>query len=230
VKYSQEKEPSMQPEQLRAARAVLNWSLERLAEASGVHRNTLSNFETRKYDGDPEKLAAVQRALEAAGIIFIEENSQAAGVRMRRFQIGDLVRYRPETRARSNYPIGSYEIGTVVGVDPHPPPTGPTYRIQVQFPRTLVGYAFRFQYELVRTALEPIEIDLLQQLEKRDQTISGNRSRRELTSLIKFGFVAEQSLNMSDTIYTITDAGRAALTTARQLFAGAQTQQEFGRD
>jgi transcriptional regulator with XRE-family HTH domain len=54
----------MQPEQMRAARAALNRSLEDLASASGVRRNTLSNFETRKYDGDPAKLAKAKSVLE----------------------------------------------------------------------------------------------------------------------------------------------------------------------
>lgn len=142
----------MQPEQMRAARAALNWSLERLAEASGVHRNTLSNFETRKYMGEPEKLAAVKRTLEAAGVIFAEENGEAAGVRLRRFRVGDLVRFRPQTRVRFSYNIATNEVGKIVGVEPHPPATGPTYRIQVQFERALVPYVFRFEYELVQAA------------------------------------------------------------------------------
>jgi transcriptional regulator with XRE-family HTH domain len=57
----------MKPEDKRMARAALNWSLEQLAKASQVHRNTLSNFETGKYAGDPAKLAAIQRTLESAG-------------------------------------------------------------------------------------------------------------------------------------------------------------------
>ncbi|WP_253203601.1 helix-turn-helix domain-containing protein [Methylosinus sp. KRF6] len=142
----------MQPEQMRAARAALNWSLERLAEASGVHRNTISNFETRKYDGEPEKLAAVKRALESAGVIFIKENGEAAGVRLRRFQVGDRVRFRPQTRVRFSYDIEADEIGTVVGVEPHPLQTGPTYRMEVEFPRAKVPYVFRFEYELVQAA------------------------------------------------------------------------------
>lgn len=141
----------MQPEQVRAARAALNWSLERLADESGVHRNTISNFETRKYDGDPEKLAAVKRALEAAGVIFAEENgNDAAGVRMRRFQVGDHVRFRPQTRVGQNYGLAADEIGIVAAVEPHPPRTGPTYMIQVQFAHVLVPLTFRFEYELVK--------------------------------------------------------------------------------
>jgi transcriptional regulator with XRE-family HTH domain len=142
----------MQPEQLRAARAALNWSLDRVAEAAGVHRNTLSNFETRKYNGEPEKIAAAKRALEAAGVIFTDENDEAGGVTLRRFQVGDLVRFRPQTRVRFDFNIGANELGTVVGVELHPPRTGPTYQIQVQFERSLVPYVFRFEYELIRVA------------------------------------------------------------------------------
>ena len=52
------------------ARAALNWSLADLADASGIHRNTISNFETEKYAGADESLEAIQRALENAGIVF----------------------------------------------------------------------------------------------------------------------------------------------------------------
>ncbi len=143
----------MQPEQMRAARAALNWSLERLAEVSGVHRNTLSNFETRKYLGEPEKVAAVKRVLEAAGIIFAQDNGVATGVWLRRFRKGDRVRFRPQTRERFNFNIEADEVGMIVGVEPHPPATGPTYRIEVQFPkRRPLPYIFSFEYELVQAA------------------------------------------------------------------------------
>jgi transcriptional regulator with XRE-family HTH domain len=66
------------------ARAALNWSLEDLAKAAGVHRNTISNFETEKYGGDPEKLTLIQRALETAGVEFISEDGGGPGVRLRK--------------------------------------------------------------------------------------------------------------------------------------------------
>jgi transcriptional regulator with XRE-family HTH domain len=139
---------------MRAARAALNWSLDDLAAASEVHRNTLSNFETRKYDGEPEKLAAVKRTLESAGVIFIDENGEAAGVRLRRFQVGDLVRFRPQTNVRFSFNIAADEVGRVVEVEPHPPRTGPTYMIMVKFPTRdqALPYIFRFEYELVKAA------------------------------------------------------------------------------
>lgn len=75
---------------------------------------------------------------------------QNDGVALRRFQIGDIVRFRPQTRLRLSFDIRADEIGTVVGLEPHPPQTGPTYRIEVEFARARVPYAFSFEYELVQ--------------------------------------------------------------------------------
>ncbi|SEE09429.1 Helix-turn-helix [Rhizobiales bacterium GAS188] len=72
----------MKPAQVRMARAALNWSLNQLAAAAGIHRNTISNFETGKYAGDPAKLATIRRALEAAGVEFT--NGGQPGVRLRK--------------------------------------------------------------------------------------------------------------------------------------------------
>jgi transcriptional regulator with XRE-family HTH domain len=74
----------VKPAQMRMARAALNWSLGDLATAAAVHRNTISNFETGKYAGDPQKLSAIRKALESAGVIFVEENGEGAGVRLRK--------------------------------------------------------------------------------------------------------------------------------------------------
>jgi transcriptional regulator with XRE-family HTH domain len=142
----------MRPEQVRTARALLNWSLDDLAEVSGVHRNTISNFETGKYGGDPEKLAAIKNALESSGVIFVDENGEGSGVRLRRFRVGDVVRFRPQTRVRFSFDIAADDVGTVVDVEPHPPQTGPTYRMDVQFARVRVPGVFRFEYELVKAA------------------------------------------------------------------------------
>lgn len=81
---SSEKDGSgISPEQCRAARALLNWSREELAEVSGVSRPTLADFETRKRTPYGRTLVDVRRALEAAGIEFIPENGGGAGVRFR---------------------------------------------------------------------------------------------------------------------------------------------------
>ncbi|WP_020176628.1 hypothetical protein [Methyloferula stellata] len=60
------------------------------------------------------------------------------------------------------------------------------------------------------------EIRLLQDLEKGERTISGNRNRQGLSRLIEAGYVTEQSLNLSDTIYTITALGRTAVQAAKE--------------
>jgi transcriptional regulator with XRE-family HTH domain len=137
-------------------RASLNWSLERLAERAGVHRNTISNFEGGKYAGDPETLASIKHTLEAAGVIF--GDGKDTSVRLRRFQKGDLVRFRPHSSVGLSYNpiIKDDEVGEVIGVEPHPPQTGPTYRIDVRFSRDrVVPGVFKFEYELVKPAPKP---------------------------------------------------------------------------
>ena len=71
------------PEQCRAARALLNWSQPTLAEAAGTTRGTIANFERRAHMPHPSNLAAIQAALEAAGIGFIDANGGGPGVRLR---------------------------------------------------------------------------------------------------------------------------------------------------
>jgi transcriptional regulator with XRE-family HTH domain len=139
----------MKPDDIRMGRAALNWSLDQLAQASGVHRNTISNFETGKYNGEPEKLAAIKRTLQSAGVIFPAEAGETSSVELRRFQVGDVVRFRAQSRVPASYGIAAAELGTVVGVEPHPPQTGPTYRIEVQFERARLPYIFKYEYELV---------------------------------------------------------------------------------
>ena len=74
----------MKPAQVRMARAALNWSLSDLATAASVHRNTISNFETGRYGGSEDALAAIRSALESAGVIFVDENGEGPGVRLRK--------------------------------------------------------------------------------------------------------------------------------------------------
>lgn len=70
--------------QVRMARAALNWTVRDLAEATGLHRNTISNLEVGRYAGDPETLALIRTVFVRAGVEFIEENGGGAGVRLRR--------------------------------------------------------------------------------------------------------------------------------------------------
>ncbi len=71
------------PAQSRAARALLDWSRDQLAEASGVPKRTLVRFEGGEAAPQRRNIAAIRSALEAAGVEFIAENGGGAGVRLR---------------------------------------------------------------------------------------------------------------------------------------------------
>jgi transcriptional regulator with XRE-family HTH domain len=66
------------------ARAALNWTVRELAEAAGLHRNTITNIEVGRYAGDPESLAAIEGILRRAGVEFIDENGGGPGVRLKK--------------------------------------------------------------------------------------------------------------------------------------------------
>jgi hypothetical protein len=71
--------------QIRAARAVLGWSAEDLARASAVSLRTIRRAELTDVHTSMRVAneLSVRRALEAAGIEFIEENGGGPGVRLR---------------------------------------------------------------------------------------------------------------------------------------------------
>jgi transcriptional regulator with XRE-family HTH domain len=71
----------MTPPQCRAARALLDWSQQELADASLVGNATIRNFESGRSDPQNSTLAALQRALEAAGVEFT--NGGEPGVKIR---------------------------------------------------------------------------------------------------------------------------------------------------
>jgi DNA-binding XRE family transcriptional regulator len=73
--------------QLRAARAMLRWTVAELATHSGVSAKTISRAES--VDGVPrmltETMDALQLALEQGGCVFIDANQHTgSGVRLRR--------------------------------------------------------------------------------------------------------------------------------------------------
>ena len=77
--------PALTGAQIRAARALLRWRAEDLAENSAVgvatvRRAELSEGETSMTVAND---AAVRRALEAAGVEFIDQNGGGGGVRLR---------------------------------------------------------------------------------------------------------------------------------------------------
>ena len=70
---------------MRMARSAIRWSAEKLAKEAQLSWATIQRMEAS--DDVPsafaQNLDAVQQALEAAGIEFIEENGGGPGVRLR---------------------------------------------------------------------------------------------------------------------------------------------------
>ena len=72
-------------QQMRAARALVGWSQRALAEASGVSVPTIKRMEGSNgpIRGITENVWKLQAALEAAGVVFIDEDGGGPGVRLR---------------------------------------------------------------------------------------------------------------------------------------------------
>lgn len=81
------------PSQIRAARALLNWSQERLAKAAGLGLSTIRDYERERRSGREEEadrpgqivggLGAIRRTLENEGICFLpSEGDYGPGVRV----------------------------------------------------------------------------------------------------------------------------------------------------
>lgn len=72
--------------QVKAARALLGWAQGDLAAKSGVSKPTIARLETADGDlgGYADTRDKILQAFEAAGVIFIEENGEGPGVRLRK--------------------------------------------------------------------------------------------------------------------------------------------------
>ena len=75
---------AISPPQVRAARGLLGWSQDRLAEASGVPKRTVVRLEVGEGIPQRRTVEAIRTALEAAGVIFVDENGEGPGVRLRK--------------------------------------------------------------------------------------------------------------------------------------------------
>jgi transcriptional regulator with XRE-family HTH domain len=69
--------------QCRAARALIEWSPERLAQSSGIDLRAIADFESRFHDPDDATKRRLRQAFEDAGVVFISENGGGAGVRLK---------------------------------------------------------------------------------------------------------------------------------------------------
>jgi transcriptional regulator with XRE-family HTH domain len=71
--------------QIRAARALIRWSAQELAEKTAVGVTTIRRAELTASETKLTRVndQAIRRVLEAAGVEFIDENGGGPGVRLR---------------------------------------------------------------------------------------------------------------------------------------------------
>lgn len=70
------------PAQIRAARALLEWSQEKLASEAGVGLSTVRDVESQRRQLDTAAATEICRTLKNAGVIFVSGNATAGpGVR-----------------------------------------------------------------------------------------------------------------------------------------------------
>lgn len=92
-------------EQIKAARALLNWNQEVLAGAAGISKPALANLESGKVMPRTETLQAITKALEEAGIEFTE----GPGVRLS----GETLRVQVLEGAESIFRLWADQLETL---------------------------------------------------------------------------------------------------------------------
>lgn len=116
------------PYQCRAARALIDWSQQTLADASKVGNATIRNFEGGKSNPTNATLDVLSRTLESAGVEFIE-----FGVRLRELRIGDRVRYPVDEGATLFHAGHVGDTGTVIEIEGRPTKTIRGGQVLVRF-------------------------------------------------------------------------------------------------
>lgn len=71
--------------QVKAARELLAWSQDQLAEKAGISVPTIKRLEAGDglLGGRPETANKIRTALENGGVVFIDENGGGPGVRLK---------------------------------------------------------------------------------------------------------------------------------------------------
>ncbi|MCS0494346.1 transcriptional regulator [Ancylobacter sp. MQZ15Z-1] len=77
----------MNAAQCRMARAALQLGVRELANLAKVAASTVARLEAGE-ELKPRTVEAIQSALEEAGVIFVDENGEGPGVRLRKAREG----------------------------------------------------------------------------------------------------------------------------------------------
>jgi transcriptional regulator with XRE-family HTH domain len=75
---------SYTPQQCRAARGLLDWSQQDLADKAMIGIVTVRQVEAGAHEPRRATLEVIRRAFEAAGVEFIDANGGGPGVRLRK--------------------------------------------------------------------------------------------------------------------------------------------------
>ena len=80
--------PKVSIRQLKAARTLVGWSQEDLANSAGISLPTIKRLEAKEgwIAGRQTTTQRIREALEKAGIQFIDENGGGLGVRLKKRQ------------------------------------------------------------------------------------------------------------------------------------------------
>src|SRR5690349_21698786 len=71
------------PAQIRAGRALINWSQQQLADAAGLSLSSIRDYENERRGGIVGGLGAIKNALENEGIAFlVGDENEGPGVRL----------------------------------------------------------------------------------------------------------------------------------------------------
>ncbi|NVP58143.1 helix-turn-helix domain-containing protein [Mycoplana rhizolycopersici] len=93
---------AISPSQCRAARALIEWTAERLAKAARLSDRTIVDFERGGKAPPSASLSAIEKALLVAGVEMISEDSAGPGVRLRQGGNEEQTEASMETGGRSN--------------------------------------------------------------------------------------------------------------------------------
>lgn len=83
------------PAQSRAARGLLGWNQQTLADRAGVGLMTVNQLEKDGGASRRATLEVIRRAFESAGVDFIDENGGGAGVRLKKPSETGLKKKKP---------------------------------------------------------------------------------------------------------------------------------------
>jgi predicted transcriptional regulator len=84
VNINLDKIQKMNALQLKLARVALGLSVRQAAEIAGVSHETITRMEAGRADVKATTVGKVRAAMEAAGVIFVEENGEGPGVRLKK--------------------------------------------------------------------------------------------------------------------------------------------------